>query len=220
MKETGTRSLDSFTLIFNGAAALLHFFETANHLRAPGFSIAHSVRKIIVCKVNGMNFAQALYHENRTTRSIDMRTVKTNNRAVSITLNACRDLQHFRIEFYSPCEYKFGHSTSLRFDAPGATALHIGQYLDGFKSKSISALPNLRRLTIYGTSGLKNVGDILLETLKYSKLKSDTVENLRPLSKLAAKLRESFKAKGQNVDITTCPQWDTEKEIHQEDICN
>ncbi|KAF2633742.1 hypothetical protein BU25DRAFT_416907 [Macroventuria anomochaeta] len=135
-------------------------------------------------------------------------TTETDNRAVSMALDACQGLRQLRIGFHAPSEYRYD-----QLDIPGAhplngVTLHISKYLDGFNPKSVVALKNLRNLTIYGTSGLQNACVVTLEAVEHPNFKKDIVENLRPVSKI----KEEFRAKGQNVGITALLYWRKDKE--------
>lgn len=195
--------ISSLTLECQDSDTAMYFLENAAHLQTLEIDIAKGIRRLRILDMNGMRTVGSVFVEDVPNIDINMKIMVMNNRAASVCLNSFKGLREMRISFHAPIEYRLEHAPPTPI---GITALFIYQYLTAFNPQSILDLKNLQKVDIYGSSGKENMC-ASNPARAVATFRDDVVANLRPLSFLARKLKDGFKAKRQEVKIRVCLRW-------------
>lgn len=210
LSEAGSFLLAAFTFEFDLTGELLYFLEMAGRFQTAGLNALHSIRKLCFTNANGLHLGQLIYFDHRETRKIDMERVKMSSSAINIALNTCHGLQKLYVQFFAPLQHRY---RGMPRNLSSVRALSIGQYLGSFNLKSVLRLKRLQTIHIAGVSGRRNL--YISDPTNNMTLQADTIENLRPLSDLASKIKAGFRAKGQDVEVQTHLYWGNEEEEHK-----
>ncbi|KAF9697282.1 hypothetical protein EKO04_004788 [Ascochyta lentis] len=205
LKEIGAFLFATVTFKAHCPMALLQFLNLSMQRRFPGLDIANSIRKLKCYNINSKLRLTQLCANDPQNSCMEEDCIEMASMAISTALNSCGGLRELELHFNAPVRFlrDYMPPSSPRIIA----ALNISSCLDGcFNVNSVLALRDLRRLVIGGNSGQRSIEGY---TFNFNMVifEQDTVDQLRPLSRLAEKIKAGFTAKGQDVEVVTKLYW-------------
>lgn len=145
MGET-TSFLFSLSLLeSDNIEVVLHFFEAASHFKSSDLNIAHRIRKLKLYDANATLWQASFYVGPCKYRNLHYDLSTLAQRAASLCLSICIDLQELYVSFHAPVEIRFAeHTTPGATNSPHITALSMRKHsLNAFNIRPIMNMKEL-----------------------------------------------------------------------------